>query len=150
MILSAQTIRHLIRIEPFSERTVADGMSYGLSSCGYDIRIKLDYPTEVAPGGFLLATSIERFEFPDSVMGMLADKSTWARRGVALQNTVFEPGWRGYPTLELSNHGPTVVRLVNGMPIGQMVFNLLDQPTKQPYAGKYQDQPQKPIGPIDG
>lgn len=144
MILSAQTIRRSIVIEPFCERTVEHGMSYGLSGAGYDLRIK--DRIFLRAGEFKLATTIERFEFPDDVMGMLADKSSWARCGVALQNTIFEPGWRVYPTLELSNHGFRNIRIPAGAPVGQMIFMRLDAPTERPYgAGKYQDQPQEPV-----
>lgn len=169
MILSAQTIRaralthqHPVRggrgpvmfpvpshmwldIEPFSERTVAHGMSYGLSSCGYDVRIK-DAVT-LCPGGFVLATTVERIALPADLMARVADKSSWARRGIAVQNTIFEPGWRGYPTLEISHHDGMVgnIHIPAGAPIAQLIFELLDAPTEQPYAGKYQDQPQEPV-----
>lgn len=163
MILSAQSIRWrvvelpqlalrmpdnvdqkvILEIIPFCERTVAHGMSYGLSACGYDLRIK-DALT-LAPGGFALATTVEWFSFPADLRGTLADKSTWARRGIAVQNTRFEPGWRGYPTIEISNHGQVPVEIPAGAPIAQMEFALLDQPTDQLYAGKYQDQPQVSI-----
>lgn len=146
MVLSAQTIRVELgsRIRPFAERTVENGMTYGLSCAGYDLRIKDSVILQ--PGGFELVTTIERFDFPDDILGKLADKSSWARRGVAVQNTVFEPGWRGFPTLEVSNHGSAVVSILAGSPIAQMVFHRLDAPTDQPYGdGKYQDQPQVPV-----
>lgn len=156
MILSAQTIRqrcHLMQgrfqmvIEPFCERTVENGMSYGLSIAGYDIRIK--DATTVWPGVFSLATTVERFEFPKDVMGMLCDKSSWARRGIAVQNTIFEPGWKGFPTLELSNHGDSSLLIPAGAPIAQMIFHLVDQPVEKAYSGKYQNQEQRPIAAID-
>ena len=139
MILSAQSIRARGgMITPFNERAVSGGMSYGLSACGYDVRIAEG--VRLWPGDFTLASTMERFDLPHDVAGLLMDKSTWARWGVSVQNTIAEPGWRGYLTLEISNHGPEVVRIPAGSPIGQMVFHLLDQPTEQPYGGKYQDQ----------
>lgn len=139
MILSAQSIRNQIGlIEPFCERGVARGMSYGLSSCGYDVRIAEKVRLE--RGQFSLASTIERFNFPDNIVGKLHDKSTWARRGLSVFNTVSEPGWSGYLTLELINHGPETIILWPGDPIGQMVFHVLDEPTEQPYRGKYQNQ----------
>jgi dCTP deaminase len=129
-------------IEPFSEREVFNGMSYGLSVAGYDLRIRDGLLLE--PHGFALATTIERFEFPHDVLGVLADKSTWARRGLAVQNTIFEPGWRGYPTIELTNHNAFTLAIEPGMPIGQMIFHKLDRATDIPYTGKYQDQKQEP------
>lgn len=156
MILSAQTIRarclgsvytRQLIIRPFLERTVENGMTFGLSACGYDVRIKEDL--RLMSGGFSLATTVEYFSFPEDLRGTLADKSSWARRGVAVQNTRFEPGWRGYPTIEISNHGSSLVDIPAGAPIAQMEFALLDYPTEQPYAGKYQDQPQEPVEAID-
>lgn len=155
MIWSAQTIRARIEsycewgdffIEPFCSRTVEHGMSYGLSSAGYDVRIK--DRLEMLPGDFVLAVTVERIGLSHDVMAQLADKSSWARRGIAVQNTIFEPGWRGYPTLEISNHGRERVIIPAGAPIGQLIFHQLDQPTDAPYAGKYQDQPQRPVGAI--
>lgn len=159
MILSAQSIRRRVRrgrnpdfsngmiIEPFFERSTAHGMSYGLSACGYDLRIK--DAVVLMPGAFVLAVSVEYFSIPKDIMAQLADKSSWARRGVAIQNTIFEPGWRGYPTLELSNHGPEVISIPAAAPIGQLIFHVLDEPTQSPYDGKYQDQPQRPVAAIE-
>jgi dCTP deaminase len=63
---------------------------------------------------------------------------------VLVQNTVVEPGWRGYLTLELTRFLPWPIRLRCGMPIAQILFKQLDQPTEQPYAGRYQDQERRP------
>lgn len=134
-------------IDPFQMRGVIHGMSYGLSAAGYDVRIK--DTMFLAPGDFALGVTVERIALPTDLMAELKDKSTWARRGIAVQNTVFEPGWRGYPTVELSNHGPHIVRVPAGAPIGQLIFHVLDAPTCAPYAGKYQDQPQRPIEAIE-
>jgi dCTP deaminase len=136
-----------LTIEPFCERTVAHGMSYGLSAAGYDLRIKdgLNIP----PGGFNLAVTVERLAMPRDLLGHLCDKSSWARRGISVKNTIFEPGWCGYPTLEISNHGPAVVVIPAGAPIAQLIFLVLDEPTEMPYSGKYQDQPQVPIAAIE-
>jgi dCTP deaminase len=147
MILSAQSIRRLGIISPFSERTVVRGLSYGLSSCGYDVRVK---ETVVLRKGyaFSLASTIEHFDMPFHVVGRVHDKSTWARRGLAIQNTIIEPGWRGYLTLELSNNCPENTIVVEaGDPIAQIIFELLDEPTEAGYNGKYQDQPGRPVGP---
>jgi dCTP deaminase len=129
-------------IEPWSERGVAHGMSYGLSAAGYDLRIK-DSLT-LPPGGFCLATTVERVAIPNHILTVVRDKSSWARRGLQLFNTQFEPGWHGYPTIELRNQGGDALIILAGMPICQMVFHLLDEPTESPYVGKYQDQAQVP------
>lgn len=153
-VLSAQSLR-LIRpqpfdpdrkllIDPWCERTQHEGsgMSYGLSSCGYDVRI--DRGVYVARGAFQLASTLERFCMPDWLVGVVHDKSSWARQGLCVQNTVIEPGWCGYLTLELTNHGGRGLFIGNGWPIAQVVFHRLDEPTELPYRGKYQDQERGP------
>ncbi len=156
MILSAQSIQarclEALRPErepmiwPFHTRSVHEesGMSYGLSSCGYDVTIDNLYILE--PGDFVLAATIERFHMPINICAVVHDKSSWARRGLCVQNTVFEPGWFGYATLELTNHSKDVLYIGKGTPIAQVMFHMLDMPTSQPYKGKYQNQeagPQK-------
>ena len=68
--------------------------------------------------------------------------TTWgeARLGLSVFNTVIEPGWRGYLTLELKNQGDRVLHIDCGDPIAQILFERLDVPTENPYSGKYQDQ----------
>ena len=175
-VLSAQTIRQLCRplafgedpdlsglvmITPFDERTQHEpsGCSYGLSACGYDVRLDQDVYlghegiyTNMARVQFALASTMERFHMPDDVVGIVHDKSTWARRGLAVQNTVIEPGWRGFLTLELTLHGTESLRLSRGTPIAQIVFHRLDTPTEQPYpdGAKYQDQERGPVPARDG
>lgn len=144
MILSAQSIRerpHMVA--PFCERTVYSGLSYGLSAAGYDIRIAQS--VLLPPHGFKLASSYERFAIPNDVLARVADKSTWARRGLAVQNTIIEPGWCGYLTLELSNHTGAWIEILEEVPIAQIIFEFLDKATDQPYGGKYQDQPARPV-----
>jgi dCTP deaminase len=146
MILSAQSIRKRKIILPFEERALAHGMTYGLGPAGYDVRIAESF--WISPGEAKLASTIEHFHMPDDVLGRVHDKSTWARRFLAVQNTVIEPGWRGHLTLELSNHGVTSLKIEEGMPIAQIIFELLDEPTERPYAGKYQDQKAGAVAPI--
>lgn len=151
-VLSAQTIRQLCQgpspvISPFEERTQHEpsGTSFGLSSCGYDIR--LDQPITIKPGSFVLASSMEEFRMWPNFVGIVHDKSTWARHGLAVQNTVIEPGWRGFLTLEITNHGRTARTLLRGTPIAQVIFHRLDALTDLPYSGKYQDQERGAQGP---
>jgi dCTP deaminase len=73
------------------------------------------------------------------------NKSTLARRFIIMPTTVAEPGWRGYLTLEIANLSCHRVTILEGMPIAQVVFEFLDEPTKQPYEGKYQDQEPEPV-----
>ena len=90
MILPAQEIRKLRPLDPFVERKVAFGTTYGLGPAGYDVRIA--ETIWLWPGRFLLASTMEHFDMPNDVMAIVHDKSTWARRGVAVQNTVIEVG----------------------------------------------------------
>jgi dCTP deaminase len=140
MIIPAQTLRRLKPIEPFCERTQYNGMTYGLGPAGYDVRIA----ENVVVGRFVLASTIERFNLPNDVLAQVCDKSSWARRGIAVQNTIIEPGWRGYLTMELTNHGATPIEIKAGDPIAQIIFFRLEEPTDQPYRGHYQDQERGP------
>jgi dCTP deaminase len=151
MILPGQMIRERclrarspdILISPFLERSVAHGMSYGLASAGYDIRINQDLVVDAKE--FALASSVEFFSLPSDLDMNVFDKSTWARQGISLFNTTAEPGWRGYLTLEIVNHSGRAVQLKRGMPIAQVKFNLLAAATERPYTGKYQNQSNEPV-----
>jgi len=150
LILSGQTIRKLCThgyhmIDPFCERGVVQGLSYGLSVAGYDIRIAEDHI--LGPGHFGLGSSMERFSMPGNVMGRVCDKSTLARSGLSVLNTIIEPGWRGYLTLELKNLKEWPFSIKAGAPIAQIVFEMTDEVCEAPYSSKYQDQgagPQPP------
>lgn len=172
-VLSAQTIRSLSILNPTVERQqhAPSGCSFGLSACGYDIR--LDEDVTLHPGQFILSSTIEHFTMPNDVVGVVHDKSTWIRRGLCVFNTVIEPGWRGILTLELKNVNPDVrvhriplggdiygeqiqhlseptLRMERGTPIAQVIFYRLDQVTEQPYEGKYQDQERGPVAARSG
>ena len=138
MILSGQSIRKRGFITPFYERSKAFGMTFGLSVAGYDVRVA--ETLSLHPGAAYLASTIEHFNMPRDLLGMVVDKSTWARCFLAVQNTVIEPGWRGHLTLELTNHGADVIEIISGMPIAQILFLRVDEPVEAPYTGKYQDQ----------
>lgn len=143
-VLSAQSIRKYVEITPFSERTVHEnGMSYGLSASGYDFRIK--DRLYLAPMEFALVTTVERIYIPCDIQGILLDKSTYARKGISMFNTKFEPGWYGYPTVEVINLGRYGVDIPAGSPLCQMEFQWLDAATEQAYKGKYQGQEQEPV-----
>lgn len=143
MILSHQTIKQRCleqqMVTPFCERTKVFGMTYGAGPAGYDVRIAESLT--ILPGRAALASTVEHFRMPRDVLGKVADKSTWARKFLAVQNTIIESGWNGFLTLELSNHGCDALMIEAGSPIAQIIFHLLDQPTDLPYQGKYQDQP---------
>lgn len=143
MILSAQSIKVLCLsktplVSPYYERTKVEGRSFGLSSCGYDVRLANDI--WLWPFWGRLGSTIEHFNLPTDICGEVKDKSTNARLFVFVQNTVIEPGWYGYLTLELTRFLPWPIKLKAGTPIAQIMFKQLDYPTCQPYAGKYQGQ----------
>lgn len=150
-VLSAQTLRRIRPVKPFVERAKFNGMSYGLSSAGYDIRVDRDYT--VGRNEFILAASLEEFHMPKDVIAIVHDKSSWARKGLFVQNTVIEPGWTGYLTIELTFHGrtpsPLPLLIPAGAPIAQIIFHQLDFATEQPYQGKYQNQKAGPQEAID-
>lgn len=145
MILSAPTIRRLRPVEPFIESTKINGMTAGLSHCGYDIRIKQD--VTLFPNDFALASTIERFDMPLDVMATVYNKSTWARRALTVWVTILEPGWKGYLTIEMRNDGRDLIRIRAGDPIAQVVFQQMDGPVDG-YRGKYQAQADEPVAAI--
>lgn len=138
MILSAQSIRKANIIKPFHERTIHMGMSFGLGPNGYDVRISES--VIIPPKGCVLASTVEYFEMPDNLMARVADKSTWARRFLSIFNTTIDAGWKGYLTLELVNHGDSVISIDANSPIAKIVFEKLDEPTEAIYDGAYQNQ----------
>lgn len=152
-ILSGQTIMARCLLSPCVHRSIfyhsdlpTQTLTYGVGPAGYDLTLDWgpaqwsDAAWTLDPGEFRLAATIERFSLPTDVTAMVYDKSSWARRGLSLFNTVAEPGWSGYLTLELKNMGHERLFLPQGVPIAQVVFTLLDQPTIYPYSGKYQNQ----------
>ncbi len=130
MILSGPTIRRLGIITPHEPRTRHLGLSYGESYAGYDIR--LGRAIEVVAGCTTLGISLERLAMPSNVVGRVHDKSTWAREGLQTQNTIIEPGWCGWLTLELSlaplNMVTRKMMLVipEGTPIAHVIFDYVD------------------------
>ena len=138
MILSPQTIRRLGILDPAIEETRYHGVSCGFSHAGYDLRLADEIL--IPARGFILASAMERFYMPGNVMGVVHDKSTWARRGLSVLNTVIEPGWEGYLTMEIVNHTDKNFVLPKGVGIAQVVFHFLDEHTENKYNGKYQFQ----------
>jgi dCTP deaminase len=149
MILSAQSIRRRCLehtpplIEPFVERDVSPGgNSFGLGPASYDVRI--DQDVTVPAHGFVRASTVEHFTMPNDLIGTVRDKSSWAREGLSVFNTILDPGWPGYLTLELANVSDVEIRIARNEPIAQIVFELLDEPTQLPYRGKYFNQERGP------
>lgn len=137
MLLHAAPIKNMI---PSKESYL--GLSYGLTECGYDIRIAQDV-TLFLGRRFILASAIEEFDMPDNLMGRVLNKSTWARLGLdASSTTNIEPGWKGFLTLELTYSGIMPLRIKAGMGIAQVIFEQISVPVQ--YSGKYQNQVNKP------
>ena len=143
------------------EKKREHGVSYGLAEAGYDIRIKQDivFRTHTwkggsgvsvdgvtVPGRITLASAIEEFQMPNDLVGRVCDKSTWARRGLSVFNTVIEPGWNGYLTLELVYHGEDVLHIPAGAGIAQVLFSRIR--VQNTYNGKYQNQADKPVAAV--
>jgi dCTP deaminase len=157
-------------IEPFVERQVRTGISYGLSSYGYDIRVAdefkvftgvnatvidpkrfdaasfVDVRADVCiipPNSFVLARTVEYFRIPRDVLTLCVGKSTYARCGVIINVTPFEPEWEGTATMEISNTTPLPARIYANEGIAQVIFFQSDEPCETSYAdkrGKYQAQ----------
>lgn len=146
-------------VDMLTKKETLHGVSHGLAEVGYDIRIKQDIyfwpsinririgevgkePRDV-DGRFTIASAMEEFIMPNNMMGIVHDKSTWARKGLSVFNTVIEPGWRGFLTLELVYHGGELLHIPAGSGIAQVVFHQVSCPAQ--YEGKYQDQEDRPV-----
>jgi len=158
-------------IEPFEDRQVRQGViSYGLSSYGYDIRVAnefkvftninntvvdpknfddrsfVDMRTDICiipPNSFALAKTVEYFRIPRDVLTVCVGKSTYARCGLIVNVTPFEPEWEGFVTLEISNTTPLPARVYANEGIAQVLFFQSDEVCEVSYAdkkGKYQKQ----------
>lgn len=139
---SADTIACLAAAYRKEEQETTPRMWKGKELC--DPGFALDDALENGEASFALALIVEHIAMPNNLLGVVHDKSTWARLGLCVQNTVIEPGWRGYLTIELTNHSRVPILIRAGMPIAQIIFHVLDCATEMPYQGKYQDQPAGP------
>lgn len=159
--------KRLIAAKPLTplldHKAKENGVSHGLAEVGYDIRIKQDvnFERREYPSGshwrcvvdhfiegekFCIASTIERFQMPDNLVGVVHDKSTWARKGLSVFNTIIEPSWYGYLTLELVYHGDKDLHIPAGSGIAQVIFHEIAEPAF--YHGKYQNQADKPVAAI--
>jgi len=106
---------------------------------------ELESPLVVAPGSFILTTTLERVEIPDDLVAHVLGRSSLGRLGISVHQTAgyIDPGFKGQITLELSNHGPAPVSLSPGQRICQIVFEELSSPALEPYGhekSQYQNQ----------
>jgi len=158
-------------INPYSEKQVSQGViSYGVSSYGYDLRVSDEFKiftnvnstivdpknfdersfvtvnADVAiipPNSFALARSVEYFKIPRNVLTVCVGKSTYARCGIIVNVTPFEPEWEGFVTLEISNTTPLPAKIYANEGLCQILFFESDEVCETSYKdrkGKYQAQ----------
>lgn len=158
-------------IDPFVDAQVQAGViSYGLSSYGYDIRVAdefkiftninstivdpkkfdpksfVDHKGDVClipPNSFVLARTVEYFRIPRNIVTICIGKSSYARCGIIVNVTPFEPEWEGFATLEISNTTPLPAKIYANEGIAQVMFFEPDEVCQVSYAdkrGKYQRQ----------
>ncbi len=145
-------------------------VSYGLSSYGYDLRVSDQFkvftnvynsvvdPKKfmedsfvhiqsdvciIPPNSFALAVSVEYFRIPRNVLTLCIGKSTYARCGIIVNVTPFEPEWEGFVTLEISNTTPLPAKIYANEGLAQVLFLEADEVCDVSYAdrkGKYMNQ----------
>jgi dCTP deaminase len=165
-----QAARDQKMIEPFEVEQVRTGISFGVSSYGYDFRLSDEFKVfdpagsaEIDPkspdsarftdvtassvlipaNSFVLARSLEYFRIPREIVTICFGKSTYARSGVLVNVTPFEPEWEGFATVSLANTAPRPVRVYAREGIAQILFLQSDEVCDVSYRdkkGKYQGQ----------
>jgi dCTP deaminase len=145
-------------------------ISYGLSSYGYDLRVADEFKVFtnvfntvvdpkafdpksfvdvhgetciVPPNSFALARSVEYFRIPRDILTICLGKSTYARCGILVNVTPFEPEWEGHVTLEISNTTPLPAKIYANEGLAQVIFLRAEEACEVSYAdrkGKYQAQ----------
>jgi dCTP deaminase len=164
-------------IEPFHMDQVAEGrISYGLSSYGYDLRVADEFkiftpppnqvihpksipseyyrdhqgPTcDIPPNGCILGRTLEYLRIPRNILTLCVGKSTYARAGVLINVTPFEPEWEGYATVSIANLNPVPVRVYANEGLCQLLFFQSDEQCTVSYKdrkGKYQAQKKIELG----
>lgn len=174
MVKSDTWIRKMAKekqmIEPFATEQIRKGISFGLSSYGYDFRLsrkfKIFEPNgagildpkdfahqhfkdfegdicEIPPNSYVLGHSLEYFRIPRDVITICYGKSTYARCGIYVNVTPFEPEWDGFATISVINTTRMPARIYAGEGIGQIIFLSASEVCEISYAdkkGKYQSQ----------
>ena len=158
-------------IRPFAGRQVSKGrISYGVSAYGYDMRIADEFrifdsiSTEIIdpkkfrenhfftikqkecvipPNSYVLARSVEYFRIPRDILTITFGKSTYARSGIIVNVTPFEPEWEGYVTISIANLTPVPAKIYSGEGIAQVIFLKAEEECMVSYKdkkGRYQAQ----------
>ncbi len=168
----AKTADMISPFEPGQVRNSEQGkvISYGTSSYGYDVRCAnefriftninsaivdpknfsedsfVHYTGDVCiipPNSFALARTVEYFKIPRNVLTVCLGKSTYARCGIIVNVTPFEPEWEGHVTLEFSNTSPLPAKIYANEGVAQVLFFESDEDCEVSYkdrGGKYQGQ----------
>jgi dCTP deaminase len=104
----------------------------------------------IHPRDFVLASTVENLELPDNLLGRIEGRSSLGRLGIIVHGTasVFDPGWRGRPTMELGNLGVMPVAIYPGMRICSFTFEELTQPAETPYWRKHDNKYAGQAGPM--
>ena len=158
-------------IDPFVDDQVRAGViSYGVSSYGYDVRVGNEFKVFtnvynsvvdpksfdprsfvdivadeciIPPNSFALASTVEYFRIPRDILTVCLGKSTYARCGIIVNVTPFEPEWEGHVTIEISNTTPLPAKIYANEGIAQVLFFQADEVCARSYKdkkGKYQAQ----------
>lgn len=167
MIINGNTLLKLAPVKNMvpSKQAGPGGVTFGLGEAGLDIRIKQtlifnpDYSSwggpaiqeldeyenivRITEGRFTLASAIEEFQMPSNLCAEVKDKSTWARQGLSVLNTVIENGFKGGLTLELVFHGNKTIVVPAGAGIAQVLFYQTSD--HRNYTGRYQNQSSDPV-----
>lgn len=160
---------------PEKMRLTNDGdyaISYGLTSCGYDLTLGTEFktprekyvidpktpdesswhefhistPFSLEPNQIVLGHSVEYIKMPNNLFGIAFDKSTYARTGIQTNVTPLEPGWEGYLTIEMHNASRNRVMLYPNEGIIQVVLFHVEIPENTYGNGKYQKQGKTQLG----
>ncbi|MCC7356122.1 MAG: dCTP deaminase [Candidatus Doudnabacteria bacterium] len=103
-----------------------------------EVVVKGDRPFIMQPGDFALVTTVENLELADDLLGRIEGRSSLGRLGIIVHGTasIFDPGWRGKPTMELGNLGVMPIALYPGMRICAFTFEEVSSPVDVPYYKK--------------
>jgi len=158
-------------IKPFCGRQVSKGkISFGVSSYGYDMRISDEFKVFddnathiidpknfldehfifykgkdciIPPKSYVLARSVEYFKIPRDILTITFGKSTYARSGIIVNITPFEPEWEGFVTISIANLTSRPAKIYSNEGIAQVIFLKAEETCEVSYAdkkGKYQAQ----------
>jgi deoxycytidine triphosphate deaminase len=145
----SQVLPYLTRSRNAASRALAElksSKSIIVDPKHFDADSFVDFEGDVCvipPNSFALGRTVEYFRVPRSVLTICVGKSSYARCGIIVNVTPFEPEWEGYVTLEISNTTPLPAKIYANEGIAQVLFFQGDEECEMSYAdkkGKYQRQ----------